>query len=367
VEIRREGSRMKPSETKLRKWLESRLVAPPLVVSVRLYHAMETEEGTREMLVTKRPVRDLDGRAVELAASLAAELHEAAEEHAEAFRETELPQLFNLAVFSKTEEGKLRRGDCCALRLRDEGVRSNYRGPAGRPFGSTEPPTLRGERAQSMRHLEGSQRSLQEATARIIDSYGRLLDRVMEDNERLSGGFSTTIKLAAEMQDTKHQRDMEVARFVAEEDRKGAVAKQVIDTVIPEFAKRAIPKWFGDEPKKHALVKGETSSSSSSTDERAELRRLVEALPSSVSASVVDALALPDRLALYQMQAGAGALSDSERKRLARAVYGLPAGPSELFVSALGKDGCERLVTMIGRPPEDLREDPPPPAAEVAT
>ena len=363
---------MKISETKLRKWLESRLVAPPLVVSVRLYHAMETEDGSRERLVTKRPVRELDGRAAEVAAELSAELHQAAEEDGEAFRETELPQLYSVVAFSQSEEGKLRRGDSCALRLRDEVQRSTYRGPAGRPFGSTEPATTRGERAQGMRHNEGMARLYMEAAARSLEILSKINERIMEDNQGLAAGYSAAIKLAAELQDTKHQRDMEVARFIADEDRKGQVAKQLIDTVIPEFSKRVIPKMFGgDEPKKLALVKGEkgetsSSSSSSASDERAELRRLVEGLPSAVSSSVVEALPLLERLALYQMQAGAGALSELERKRLARSVYSLPKGPSELLADALGKDGCERLVTIIGRPPDDLRGEPDAAPAAVA-
>jgi len=345
---------MKASETKLVKWLEVRLLAPPLVHSVRLYHANETEDGTRELLVNKFAVRELEGRTSEAAAELAREVHHAAEEHAEAFAETELPQLFNLASYSKTAEGKIRRGACCALRLRDETRSTSLRGPAGRPFGSTEPPTNRGERAQSMRHIEALARIYVDGSTTNLGIMQRLVERLEDANLALSAGMAERIKATAELHDNKHARDMEIAQFVADQDRKGAVAKSVIDTVIPEFARRAIPRMFGDiAAQPGALGDGKPPPE---LDERAELRALVEGLPSTVAKSVMQAWTPADRGALMEIIGGKGKLSDAERTRTARAVYGLAVGPSEVLAQALGEERSRRLVRIIGPVPADLQQ-----------
>ena len=342
---------MKQTEKKIRQWLEVRLVAPPAVASVRLYHAAETQDGTAEMLVFKRPIRDLDGRALELAGEVARELQAAAEDHAEAFAEEEIPQLYNVVIFSKSPEGKLRRGESRPMRLRDETRATSLRGPVGRPFGTTEPATTRGERAQSMRHIEALARIYVDGSTTNLGIMQRLVERLEDANLALSAGMTERIKATAELHDNKHQRDMEVARFVAEEDRKGEVAKKVIDTVIPEFARRAIPKMFGDDAKAAAL---EAPKPSDAPDERLELRRLVEGLPSSVSGIVLEAVPDAQRLELLGVLRGSGPLTAAERNKVARAIYGLPVGPSETLAQALGEERSKRLVRMIGEVPPDL-------------
>jgi len=342
---------MKQSEIKIRKFLEQRLVAPPVVASVRLYHASETDDGRAEMLVLKIPVRELEGQAAELAGELARELHAAAEEHAEAFAEEELPQLYNVATFSRTAEGKLRRGESWPVRLRDETRSTSLRGPVGRPFGTTEPATTRGERSQSMRHIEALARIYVDGSATNLGIMQRLVERLEDANIALAAGMTERIKATAELHDNKHARDMEVARFVADEDRKGQVAAKVIDTVIPEFARRAIPRMFGDDGKAAALGDGPAGPSS---DERLELRRLVEGLPSSVSSVVLEALPVDQRAGLLAVVRGSGALTEAERSKVARAIYGLPIGPSETLAQALGEEKSKRLVRMIGEVPGDL-------------
>lgn len=106
---------------------------------------------------------------------------------------------------------------------------------------SSEPPTKSGIVAQCMRHTESMMRSTNLAIGQVIANQMRAIERLSIDNDKLQERQSRVFELLEELQERKHERDLEQRQL----EFKQRVSEEMVDKVgmlLPAVANKLIGK-----------------------------------------------------------------------------------------------------------------------------